>query len=396
MTAQYSSPIRANMAAPFYADDDVPEPPTATGQYPEPVWVNGGNGAMTQRTLAWAASDETEEVPEPPTATGQYPDQVWVNGSNGAVAYSKMAFAAADQTNDPPISLKEADYSEEIGDAAYAESDPQVITKVNLSNEEIYRIIREVAKADSGEALYSAVSTDQANQFGLAFGVVLFTQHSGRLGRVLQLMQGRDAATFAEIFGPESETLLAAANAATPEERLQPVGGEPLWSATWVEKFRRAGEVPAFQAAQNEEAIEGLFRPMLKTADRLGLISDRGLAMAYDRVVVRGLGGGLRWLVQAAGALRTPAQRQHALQMLGYENLAQFQAAVGDIPQNGIFGPETHAALMAALRQQGAALLPSPEELVCRLVAVAQGAAKKRLMRLRDSNNLTDVIYNFG
>ncbi len=293
------------------------------------------------------------------------------------------------------LSIKEADYSEEIGEAAEPEQDVMAAgERAALTNEEIYRIIREVALVDSGDALYSAVSTNQSNQFGLAFGLVLFTQHSGRLGRVLQLMQRRDAAIFAEIFGPEAEALLTVTNAATPAARLQPVGGEPLWSAAWIEKFRRAGEVQAFQAAQNEEAIEGLFRPLLKTAGRLGLSSDRGLAMAFDRVVTRGLGGGLRWLVQAAGVLRTAAQRQHALQMLGYENLAQFQATAGDLPQSGIFGPETHAALIAALRQQGAATLPSPEELVCRLVAVAQGAAKKRLMRLRDSGNLMDVVYN--
>ncbi|MGH7451620.1 MAG: papain-like cysteine protease family protein, partial [bacterium] len=202
--------------------------------------------------------------------------QNYTSGYSAKTGTSARAKAFSDEATNLPLFLKEADYSEEIGEAADPEQDVMASGEnAALTNEEIY------------------------------------------LGRVLQLMQRRDAATFVEIFGPESETLLAVTNAATQQERLQPVGGEPLWSATWVEKFRRAGEVPAFQAAQNEEAIEGLFRPMLKTAGRLGLISDRGLARAYDRVVTRGLGGGLRWLVQAAGALRTAAQRQHALQMLG-------------------------------------------------------------------------------
>jgi hypothetical protein len=172
------------------------------------------------------------------------------------------------------------------------------------------------------------------------------------------------------------------------------VNGEVLWSEKWLEKFRRAGQVPAFQAAQNEEAIAGQFRPMLRIAADLGFVSDRGLAMVYDRVVTQGLGAGLRWVVQTAGPLRTAMQRQHALQMLGYQNAQQFQQAMGDLPQNGVFGPETHAALIAALREQGAAALPSNEDLMCRMITAANGNAKRRLLRLRDSTNLKDVVYS--
>src|SRR5207244_3551556 len=128
------------------------------------------------------------------------------------------------------------------------------------------------------------------------------------------------------------------------------------------------GEEPAFQAAQNEAAIEHQFRPMLNVAFGLGFTSDRGLAMVFDRVVTEGLGTGVRQVVQAAGALRTAAQRAHALHILGYTNLAAFQATTGWTPQDGNFGPETHAALVGALRQQGGATLPIARELMTRLV----------------------------
>jgi hypothetical protein len=162
-----------------------------------------------------------------------------------------------------------------------------------------------------------------------------------------------------------------------------------------VERFRRAGAVTAFQAAQNEEAIEGQFRPMLKVAFGLGLTTDRALAMVYDRVVTRGLGGGLRWVVEAACPLQTAAQRAQALGALGFKSVAQFQASVS-LVQNGRFDPRTLAELTDALRRAGSIPLPAASELTGRLVAAATGPARQRLARLRDSAGFKDVSYNLA
>ena len=35
-------------------------------------------------------------------------------------------------------------------------------------------------------------------------------------------------------------------------DRLQPVGAGFLWEGDWPARFARAGQIPAFQAAQNE------------------------------------------------------------------------------------------------------------------------------------------------
>jgi hypothetical protein len=115
--------------------------------------------------------------------------------------------------------------------------------------------------------------------------------------------------------------------------------------------------------------------------------------MVYDRVVARGVGGGLRWAVEAAGPLRTAAQRAGALALLGAPDLASFQASAGLARRDGRFGPETHAALAAALRRQGKVPVPSATELSALLVAAAAGNARERLVRLRDSEAFSDTPY---
>jgi hypothetical protein len=370
------------------ADDDVPEPPSATGQYPDPVWADAA--------LA-AAAGLDDDVPEPPSATGQYPDPVWADAAGDGAAVQSLAEAG------PGPGVVEPGWADELGDAVdpeHPEDDPAAGPA--LGNQDIYRIIREVAVADSGDDLYAAVRVlpddETAGQppVGLAFGLVLFTQASGQLGAVLGLMRARDPAVFAEVFGPDADALVATTTAATPAARLRPVGGEPLWGPAWYDRFRRSGAVPAFQAAQNECAIEGLFRPMLPIAAGLGLTSDRGLAMAFDRVVARGPGGGARWLVETAGPLRTGRQRAHALTMLGFADLAAFQASVTGLRADGRFGPDTHAALAGALRRQGEAPMPTPGDLCGRLVAGATGQARERLVRLRDTTTLGDVVFAIG
>ncbi len=366
-------------------------------------------GERSNGTGDWRASTARPAIKAPVQAVSAALEDDWrpsnprpgikapVQAVSQAAGGRPMARAAASEPAERSVlSFKEADYSDDLAEAEDAER-PALQASLALTNEEIFRIVREVAAADSGDAGYSAVVTDadypaSQRQFGLAFGLTLFTQESGRLGSVLRLMKQRDPAAFAEIFGADADALLAVTNTPSAAERLASAGGQPLWSPNWVERFRRAGEVPACQYAQNEEAIEGQFRPMLRVALLMGLASDRALAMAYDRVVTQGLGGGLRWVVETAGPLRTGAQRTHALKMLGFGDLAQFQSAVGLTP-SGRFTHETHAALAGELRKRGEATLPLPDQMAYQLYASATGAAKLRLRRLLDSTAFTDVVF---
>src|SRR5262249_26393637 len=141
-------------------------------------------------------------------------------------------------------------------------------------------------------------------------------------------------------------------------------------------------------------AIEFVFRPLLHVAAGFGLDTDRLLAMALDIAVTRGVGGAIRWLARNIGPLETSAQRYHAIEILGVDNLVNFQAEVGWTPQDGQFGPQTHAALAGALRRLDIIPMPKRSELACRLVASADGPLKQRLTELRDSQGFTDQVFD--
>jgi hypothetical protein len=290
---------------------------------------------------------------------------------------------------------KESDYTDLLEETAVTALPRLSARPIPLDHREMYRIIREAAAAHSGDDGYSAVrgnpQLSSGRRFGLCYGIALFTQESGRLGSVLRLMRQREPEAFDAAFGPAAAELIAVTTAATREERLAPVAGADLWAEEWMTRFKHAGEHPRFQAGQNEEAIEGQFRPILRIANDLGLVTDRGLAMAYDRVIVQGVGGAANWLVAAAGAFHLESQRQFALTSLGFNGVAEFQAATPGQQQNGVFGPQTHAALMAAVRRQGSIPMPSGDDLMARLLAASTGAARARLIRLRDSAAFNDI-----
>jgi hypothetical protein len=242
-------------------DPTVEVPPSPTGLYPGPIWATGA---------ALAADDANEPEPEiPPSATGLYPGPIWAEAS----------------ALDADVGVAPETAASELG------------------LQEIYRIVRVCGEGISGDDLYASVAGDQGESTGLAFGMSHFTQASGMLGRVLAKMRERDAALFSQCFGSDADALLATTNASTPAARLAPVGGMPLWSATWRDRFRLAGAFPECQAAQNEVAIEEQFRPMLPTVMAHGLVTDRALAVAYDLVATYGFDDGLRRILEAIGPM---------------------------------------------------------------------------------------------
>ena len=379
-------------------DDAEDEPGSATGQYPGPVWA--GEAITSPAGLAFE-DDSAYDTPVPPSATGQYPGPVWADEeSNGMSAAA--ALATADPAAPPPFGLKEDETADDARrTAATAPSPP-----IELANEEAYRIIRVVAEGHTGDQLYTAISADLEfatagnpafgrRHFGLGFGLVLFSQASGLLGRVLQLTRARNSAAFTEVFGLRADELLAVTTAATEDARLAPVGGDVLWAPAWIDRFRAAGALPECQAAQNETAIEAQFRPMALIAVDLGLDTDRGLAMAYDAVVARGLDAGLRWLAAVAGPIQTAAQRDGVLASLGYTDLGAFQVASGLPSTNGELDAVSHAALVGATRRRGL-LAPTASDLECRMIRGSSGPARIRLERLHGSAAFDDVARSIA
>ena len=272
-----------------------------------------------------------------------------------------------------------------------------------LTIAEKYRLILPVSRLVSGAQGYAAVNADgefndpthaayQRTHHGLEWGFVLASQRSGALGRVLEACQRRDPTRFRETFGPASAELLGVTSAATPDERLRPVEGALLWQEPWVSRFRAAGEVSAFRAAQNEVAIEGSLDPHLPLARAIGFTSDRALAMLFDRCVQMGNGAGPRFVINAISPL--PGVEGAALEALGFTSVQAFQESVGLRP-TGRLDTYTSAAMIEALRRLGPAA-PVPVaplgEMLDRLVAAASGRRfAHRVAVLRGAPDLDDT-----
>lgn len=283
--------------------DGTSTPPSATGQYPDPPWANIDYSTLAE-TVAFAS-----DLPVPPSATGQYPDPPWADIDYGPLA--EMAAGGEMPTNPTP-------QNGSIGSLIPSSA------AVTLDHQEMYQIIRAVAAGIAGDALYEWVDTSDAAQEGVRVGFVGFRQGRGELGALLQVMQRRDPSLFAVVMGQHADELIRITTATQHETRLQPVGGHPLWHEEWTARFRQAGQHPAFQAAQNETAIEEQLRPMLSAARELDLRSARGLAILYDRVVVLGLADATTWVRERLGGQGDERERlQILLQNAKLERLNQ-------------------------------------------------------------------------
>jgi hypothetical protein len=242
---------------------------------------------------------------------------------------------------------------------------------------------------------------------GLSYGLIQFTQESGSLGRLLAMMRDRDAATFRQIFGDHADELIEVTTAPGPpaaespdgrSARTQPIDGTDLWDEPWISRFRQAGQVTAFQAAQNELAATAYLDPVVGFAGDMGLDTDRALAMTLDRSVQMGVAGALHWITAAVGPISTPALRQQALAALDFGDLGAFQVAWHLQPDN-LWGPLTHAGLVGALRQLGSASpipLPTLDQMLDAMVRRADADDAfwaSRVKRLRTADGFTDHPY---
>lgn len=232
------------------------------------------------------------------------------------------------------------------------------------------------------------------------------------LGRLLTMMKQRDATTFSQMFGEHAGELIQTTTSAGPPSkdvaggrsvRVQPVDGKDLWEEPWVSRFRQAGQHRPFQAAQNQLASEGYLDPMLLFARWLGLDTDRALTLVVDRAVQMGVNGARQWIIDAVGPVQTPAQRRQVLTALKHVDLLSFQKATDALDKDGQWGPMTHAAMVAALRDLGSA---SPVQLLTReqmMEAIVRRAAgqswAKRVEQVHDGSafagsRFVDLRYN--
>jgi hypothetical protein len=262
------------------------------------------------------------------------------------------------------------------------------------------RLLRLVARVDSGDEGYGAAIADPPRDgggWGLLWGIVLFPQRSGALGRVLARAKARETRlakagtlpvdqTMIALFGDQVDRLLQTVDPALtpdPEARLAAVGGAPLWEEPWIQRFRAAGRIGYVQAAQNEEAVVEIVDKILPIARDLGLLTPRQLALLIDRAVHMGVGGARSWIMRVVGPIHTEADRAAALAALGLDDLRALQQRSGLEP-DGRWGPLTHAAMTRALRGLGAAAplrLLAPERMVDALLEAARAEGFGERMR---------------
>jgi hypothetical protein len=292
---------------------------------------------------------------------------------------------------------------------------------LQLSIEQKRSVIELIAGAESGSDRYAAVNADgefrgrfgpdhpayHHHHIGLSYGIVQFTQESGNLGRLLVMMRDRDEPTFRKVFGDHADELVTVTTAAGPSAsqspdgrsaRTEPVDGRDLWEEPWLTRFRQAGNVTAFQAAQNELAASTFLDPMVVFCGDFGLDTDRALAITVDRAVQMGVGGAQQWIAAAAGPISTPALRHQGLSALGYADLASFQRAWG-LASDGVWGPLSHAGMVGALRQLGGRSpvpLPTVDQMLDAIVRRAEADQVVwlgRVRRLRTAKGFSDQPY---
>lgn len=153
------------------------------------------------------------------------------------------------------------------------------------------RVVRVIAQSEGG-GRFDAVNPNNEGKRnppgpGLSFGFIQWTQESGHLGELLERMRAADPVTFDAVVGggAAAAELLRVTKAGS----LAPVAGAVLWDPRWTSKFVALGRHPRFIDVQLQMASEGIhMEKAIEAARTLGILSERGLALAFDRAVQRG------------------------------------------------------------------------------------------------------------
>jgi len=433
----------------------VAPPPAAAPKPPAPHGVAAAEFALPGNDFRLAVFPKASAPDVTPSAGGQPHDPllpgqrspgapVSTRGHNGHAPLSLALGGDYDPGQGPPDYLADDDdgdssdsaygmstaheacYQDEVDEldvhpSRYQSLDEPHATPAgarSLTVDDKMRVIDRIAQFESGGD-FSAVNPDgefegrfgadhpayHRYHVGLSYGFIQFTQDSGKLGELLKMMQDRDPDEFARVFGPDSSQLIAVTTASGPPSakseggrsaRVQPVAGADLWQEPWLSRFRTAATSPRFQAAQRELAACAYLDPMLPFAKWLGLDTERALTMVADRSIQMGLGGARRWIISAVGPLGAEATRRQAMAALGFSDLRSFQAVTPGLRADGDWGPDTHAAMVSALRALGPASpvpIPTTDQMV---EAVARRAASEpwhsRIEALRAAA-IPDVRY---
>lgn len=122
---------------------------------------------------------------------------------------------------------------------------------------------------------------------GLSYGFIQWTQGSGNLGKLCAAMRAQDKTTFDAIMG--GPALADELMRVLSKPSLSAVGGRVLWDSVWTTRFKALAKHAPFNEVQLRMAATGAHMEAGITVARLlGLDSERGLTLAFDRCVQQG------------------------------------------------------------------------------------------------------------
>ena len=133
----------------------------------------------------------------------------------------------------------------------------------------------------------------------LTWGIIGFTLKHGQIQEILLEIESRNPAFLRDAFGDQSAMLLKVIQSppADQESWANSISEGANVKEPWRSGFQRLGNQPVVQGIQLERARVAYFQPAVLTATAYELISERGLALAFD---VHVQNGGVNKVARAA------------------------------------------------------------------------------------------------
>jgi hypothetical protein len=129
---------------------------------------------------------------------------------------------------------------------------------------------------------------------GVTWGLIGFTLKHGELGKILSRIQATKPELIIRAFGPEAAKKLVTALKKPLEEQMALADQFSIppkkarLADPWRLGFELLGEDPDVQALQVAIAEQDYVQPAIRTAERLGLTTELGLALTFDIHVQNG------------------------------------------------------------------------------------------------------------
>jgi peptidoglycan hydrolase-like protein with peptidoglycan-binding domain len=160
---------------------------------------------------------------------------------------------------------------------------------------------------------------------GITWGIIGFTLKHGEIQRIVREVFATNPGVVQRAFGDRAEELMRmmAADWPTQSEWADSISSGPRNATVvepWRSAFARFGSEDLVQASQLARARDGYFASATRTAERIGLTTELGVALCFDVHVQNG--GVKKEALEAIEAERTPETDQQDLRILVAEAVA--------------------------------------------------------------------------